>query len=97
LDREEAFESLPLPETVPTFSELLMSADGRLWVELFRPLNAPVRDWLIFDPSGELQATLRIDGARQLMDAGSDYAVLMATDDLGRQRVQMYGLREQAP
>jgi len=96
-DTEEAFESMPLPATVPTFSELLVSADGRLWVELFHPPNAPERDWMIFDPSGQLQGTLRIDGARELMDAGSDYVVLMATDDLGRQSVQMYGLREVAP
>lgn len=96
-DTEEAFEAMPLPAIAPIFSSMMSGADGRLWVELFHAAHESVEEWLVFEASGAPSARFRMDAAFRLMDVGNDYAIVHATDDLGRESIQLFELLPEAP
>jgi hypothetical protein len=89
----EFAKAIPRPDSMPLFSNLLRGTDDRLWVQAFQAPSDRWQEWLAFDERGELAATLTMTADKQLFAVGSDYALVLTTDDYGVQTVQMHRLR----
>jgi hypothetical protein len=85
-------DAVPWPDSLPIFSDLLVGADPRLWVQRYRAPTDVSQEWLVFQPSGELSATFAMDSSLRLLDAGRDYAIVQATDEMGVEEIRMHRL-----
>lgn len=91
---ESAFSEIPVPDSVPAIGGLLRGAGDRLWVG--RRLGTdwmarPVNRYDVFAADGRWLASLRLpDGVRRLLEAGEDYVLVAAQDDLDVQYVHLY-------
>ena len=57
----EARQKAELPDTFPSFSDMIVDEEGNIWVREYRPgrgSDAPPR-WWIFDPEGRLRWAVR--------------------------------------
>lgn len=94
--RAEAYvEAIPWPANMPTFSDLLVAADQRIWVELTPGPADTSATWLIFEPTGQPSGSVTIDAMLQVLDAGADYVLALTSDELDREAVGLYELREE--
>lgn len=85
-------EAMPLPDSMPLFSGIRYGADGRLWVQSYRAPLDRSQEWLAFDGFGDLAATLTMDASLDLLDIGSDHAVVLATDELDVEEIRVHPL-----
>jgi hypothetical protein len=89
---EEYADAIPWPDSFPMFSELRVGADRRLWVQLYQAPTDASQNWLVFEPSGDLSASVTMDPALRLLDAGADYVVVLRTDELDVQEIRLHPL-----
>jgi hypothetical protein len=65
---------------------------GALWVREYAPSEeGPVR-WTVFDAEGRQLGTLALPPRFRLTDAGPNYLVGIAKDDMDVEQVQVYRL-----
>lgn len=83
-----------LPSTFPSFSRVLLSDDGNLWVEHFHRPGAERREWVVFAPTGEWLRTVELPARVVVQDAGADWVLARTTDELGVERIELYALRD---
>ena len=85
-------EGMPLVEAYPAFSALASDPLGYLWV---REYDLPGQDrnlWTVFDPEGRVQGFVEMPIGFEPHEIGEDYILGLARDDLGVERVQLWGL-----
>lgn len=83
---------LPMPERMPAYAAILADRSGGLWVQEYPAAEEdPVR-WTVFDPEGRQLGTLTLPPRFRLTDAGDDYVLGVAHDELDVQQVRMYRL-----
>ena len=87
-------EAKYLPSTFPSFSRVLLSDDGNLWVEHFHRPGAERREWVLFAPTGEWLRTVELPAQVVVQDAGADWVLTRTTDELGVERIELYALRD---
>ncbi len=87
-----------LPETLPAYTRLLLTAEGELWVGLWagqwfwrRPTD-PGRTWLVFDRERRITREVRVPGDMSLLDAGADWVLVVRRDELGVERIAIYDM-----
>ena len=88
----EFVASIPWPDSLPTFSHMLVGADERVWVQMFRAPADVLQEWILFEPSGEIVASFAMDTSLQLLDVGDDYALVQAADGNGVETITMHRL-----
>ena len=95
--RRPAFErwlsEVTYPETKPVFRDLATDRAGRLWVQGWTA-DEEVDRWLIFERSGTLVGTVVARSDLRVLDAAEDYVLVLVTDDLGVETVQLFELLE---
>lgn len=81
----------PHPDALPAFGALVGDAEGRLWVEVFRPAfeMGPAR-WVVFDAEGRLLGGVTLPEGFTPHRAGDGWLLGVAVDDLGVERVQLW-------
>ncbi|MEX2470994.1 MAG: hypothetical protein WEA34_02365 [Gemmatimonadota bacterium] len=81
----------PHPDALPAFGDVVGDADGRLWVEVFRPESevGPAR-WAVFDAEGRLLGAVTLPEGFTPHRAGDGWLLGVAEDDLGVERVQLW-------
>ena len=93
------------PEYLPFYQRLFVDEDGRLWVLRYEPpwSEAPF-NWDVFDARGRRIAEVSIPFSvlgssirklplySNLLEAGSDYILVLDKDDLGIERIKKYRL-----
>lgn len=87
-------DAIPWPDSMPLYSNLLVAADGRLWVQAYRAPTDEVQEWLIFNPAGVHVAVVTLDSRAEVMDAGANFVVTRVTDEMDLQEIRAYGLVE---
>lgn len=93
-DVRAGFDRIPVPDSLPALSSLLVDAEDHLWVQLFHLPDADATArWIVMDPTGQAVASLELPGDLVLLDVGVDYVIARATDDLGVEKVQVWPLR----
>jgi hypothetical protein len=92
-----SMNAMPVPDSMPVFSELRVGADDRLWVQKYRaPLDVS-QEWLAIGEAGDVLASLSMDASLELLDIGPDYVLVLTEDDLDVPAVRMYQLRVADP
>ncbi|MGQ0560673.1 MAG: hypothetical protein ACT443_02215 [Gemmatimonadota bacterium] len=88
------------PPTMPAFDGLLLDSEGYLWVRRYAPpwVRGP-SSWDVHDPQGRLLGTVKVPGGRtrgalqrDLLEVGSDYALVLLEDSLDVHHVAKYRL-----
>ncbi len=86
-------------ETKPALSDLLVDADGNLWVEEFRwiapglygPNPRPVQ-WSVFDPDGRWLGDVEVPAGFMLQTVSDGYAMGLVEEEFGTERLEVYEL-----
>jgi len=100
----EMLADLPLPETAPFFSRLLVDTEGNLWVQGYRMPGEETKSFWVLDSSGKLIASATLPeglaergedplGGRTLK-VGGDWVLGVWTDADGIEYVRLYHLRK---
>ena len=86
------YRTRPAPDSIPAYGRILVDPEGMLWIsERFIPTTMP-RLWAIIDPDAGAIATIEVPDRFEVYEVGVDYVLGRLTDELGVQRVRMYGL-----
>jgi hypothetical protein len=101
----EARRTAALPDTLPSFSDLLVDEEGNVWIREYRPdpRSGPPPWWWIFDPEGRLRWGVRsppglirsFNPVRRLDPyIGSDRIVTSVKNELDVETVVVYRLNK---
>jgi hypothetical protein len=83
---------LPLPSTRAAYGEILTDYRGLIWIsEAHLPLRS-ARVWGVVDPSSTAVARVTLPRGFELLWIGERHVVGRSADDLGVQRIEVYGL-----
>lgn len=86
-------EKQPVADQFPAYSSLLSDRSGCLWVrDAERPGGTSLQLWTVLSAEGELLATVRLPAEARMLEIGDDYVIVVTTDHLDIQYVQMYSL-----
>jgi hypothetical protein len=89
---ERFFAGMPFPDEMPAHGDILVDADGYLWVEEYRwPLDQ-ASHWRVFDAEGAWLGTVVTPPRLQLYEIGHDYVLGRWRDDLDVEHVLLYEL-----
>lgn len=95
LDRiRDAFKDVPVVERFPSFRTLLTDPLDHLWVRetTFPDMDRPAPLWTVFDPVGRALGLIETPAGLTVYEIGADYLLGHATDELGVESVQVWGL-----
>ena len=86
--------SLPVVERFPAFGKLLTDPLDHLWVrEATLPgMDRPAPLWTVFDPEGQALGFIETPDGLTVYEIGADYLLGRATDEMGVESVQVWGL-----
>lgn len=87
-------EALPHPATRPAYQDLLVDAEGFVWVAEhhgFKERDDPT-DWRLFSPDGEWLGSIRLPGRFTVFEIGPDYILGVQIDDMDVEHVQVLAL-----
>jgi hypothetical protein len=87
-------DNLPFPETMPSFSKIIVDAEGNLWAMDYRAWSTDPSLWFILDRSGRLLGELSMPVGFEVHQIGSDYVLGRRTDDVGVEHVELYPLQK---
>lgn len=87
--------NVPVPDHLPSFSDLVSSSDGSIWVKEYSTARASTASWLVLDSSGLPLMRLTMPNGR-LLDIRDSQLLLLERDSLGVERVASYRIPETA-
>ena len=82
------FREALLPDRRPLFSDILIAADGAVWINRFAPFGRPSRDWMAFAADGRFLGELALEPGTRLLDVGAVSALLARSDAYGVEHVE---------
>ncbi len=85
-------ETMPVAEVLPPYRDILLDAEGNLWVERYPPPGEERAEWNVFDREGAWLGTLRLPPRFELHEVGADYVLGVWLSDLDVEVVRLYGL-----
>lgn len=81
-------EAMPVPETLPAFSQVTIDRSGHIWVEDYDPARRPESAaWTVVDPEGMIAERIQLPRRFRPMEIGEDYLLGVLTDELEVERV----------
>lgn len=91
---ESVFAEMPFPETMPAYQDVLVDADGNLWVQEYRKPGASRPSWTVFDSDGVMLGVVETPTRFTVYQIGNDFVLGRWTDELDIEHVQLYELRK---
>ena len=88
----KAMSEAEYPETMPAYSNLLVDADGNLWVADHPGAKTMPTPWAVFTPEGRLLGTVTMPEGFQVREIGSDYVLGQKADDTEIEHIVLYQL-----
>jgi hypothetical protein len=95
--REAQLDSLPFPETMPAYSNILVDTEGNLWVADYRPFGGEQPVWNVFDPSYRLLGSVETPLRLLIFDIGPDYVLGRWQEPSGTESIRIYTLEKPQP
>jgi len=89
-EKEEVWRATRADRTMPFYGALVATSDGASW--LLKPTDTAGSHWMRFDGAGQYDRTVALPNRVHVMDAGSDWVLGLARDQLGVEYLQMYSL-----
>lgn len=87
-------ESMPVPDTVPAFSAIVVDETDRLWV---RPFSAGIQEqgeveWIVFDADGVPIGLAKLPAPFEPYQIGEHFVLGRWRDRLGVEQIRLYAL-----
>lgn len=89
---QKAMADVEYPATLPAYSQLLVDAEGNLWVADHPGARTTATQWTIFDRDGRMLGTLTMPERFRPREIGADYVLGQMTDETEIEHVQLYQL-----
>jgi hypothetical protein len=91
---ERAWDELPVPKALPTYSSLVIDASGHVWAQEYARGASPTAEWTVFDAEGRRVATTSLPTHLEVYEIGNDYVLGRFLDpDEAVPQVRLYRLR----
>jgi len=84
-----AIQELPRLENFPAYDKLMVGQGRRLWVRSFLRPRDEDRAWWVFGEQSSMLAVVRLPRSMRLLEAGSDYVLVVERDSLGVETVRL--------
>lgn len=91
-DLERRIGEFPHRETYPVFEDLLVGADGSVWVQEYAVPGRPERRWTVFGPDGSPLRQVRAEDPLRVVDAGADWVLAWMRDEYDRESILFFPL-----
>jgi len=89
-----SFEEVPIQDTLPVFSDLVVDHSEHVWVGPFRlPAEEGPAQWVVLSPEGQVLGRVAVPKELTVYEIGEDYILGTVTDDLDVEQVQMWPLQ----
>ena len=85
----EMYRALPLPATLPAYTELLFADTGELWAQRYREQGATMVRWDVFGAGGRHLGGVDVPPSFRLHEISRGQLLGVARDDLGIERVEV--------
>ena len=82
------YQELPMPETLPAYTEVRLADTGELWARRFRLAGAPVR-WDVFGADGAFLGRVEAPESFRVEEASRDEVVGVSRDEFDVERVEV--------
>ena len=83
---------IPVRETYPAFSAIVVDTEGAVWVEDYRRPAAGSARWTVFSPDGALVAQVTTPLELEVYEIGPDYILGLWRDADDVEHIQLYDL-----
>ena len=88
----ESYRELPLPESLPAYSDLRVADTGEIWARRGAIRGEPMLRWDVFATDGVYLGRVDVPASFRVEEVGRGQALGVATDELGVERVQIRDL-----
>jgi hypothetical protein len=88
----KAMSEAEYPETLPAYSNLVVDAEGNLWVADHPGAQTIPTRWAVFSPAGRLLGEVTTPEGLQVREIGSDYVLGQKADEAEIEHVVLYQL-----
>jgi len=89
---QSMFAEMPVPETMPAHSDIIVDLEGNLWVGEYRRPGDDQPRWTVFDPDGVMLGVVETPQRFRIFEIGSDYVLGRGVDDLDVEHIHVYDL-----
>jgi len=89
---QNMFAEMPIPETMPAYSGIIVDAEGNLWIGEYRRPGDDQPRWNVFDPDGIMLGIVETPQRFRVYEIGSDYLLGRGADEMDIEHVQVYDL-----
>ncbi|MDE2803969.1 MAG: 6-bladed beta-propeller [Gemmatimonadota bacterium] len=83
------YREMPLPETLPAYTDLRTSDSGGLWARRYHLRGAPAFRWDVFGADGRYLGRVDVPSSFAVEEVGRGQVVGVGTDEFGVERVQV--------
>jgi hypothetical protein len=83
---------MPVPETMPAYSDIIVDLEGNLWVGEYRRPGDDQPRWTVFDPDGVMLGGVETPQRLRIFEIGSDYVLGRGVDELDVEHIHVYDL-----
>ena len=80
--------SVELPDSLPSYSALLVDGLERLWIQQYVGVGESPRRWLVYDPNTGAVVAVTLPPVMELLDANETSVLLMARDETDAEHVE---------
>jgi len=89
---ERLFTVLPMPESLPACTGLIVDSSGRIWVRGFAWEDDETVRWTVFTPEGTLEAAVVMPARFEVQEIGADWVLGIWRDDPGVEHLRLHVL-----
>lgn len=90
---ERYLRELPIPEQFPAYTQFRLDSSGCLWVRRFQKPGNDKELWAVFSRNGAMLGDVQFPPDIEVTDIGADYILGVVKDEMGAERIRLYGLR----
>ncbi len=91
---EAHYRQMPLPDSMPAYSRLLVDAVGNLWVQEYSGVMFSASTWSVFDDDGRWLGTVDMPEGFTAYQIGDDFVLGRLEDELDIEFVVVFGLEK---
>ncbi len=84
-----SYREMPMPETLPAYTDLRLTDSGELWARRYRQRDASVLRWDVFHADGHYLGRVEVPASFSIEQIGRGEVVGVSTDEFGVERVEV--------
>lgn len=88
-ERIDRYQQVPLPDSLPGYTDVLFSEQGEIWARRYRLPGESTARWDVFAADGVYLGRVAVPTSFRIEEVGRGQALGVHTDELGVERVQV--------